>query len=180
MILSLFFLFLMLLLITAAIFYLFCFFLPALKLKYEGISDSLATELQFKDENIHDFVRPDFSKIAKLEDVEDSDLQKRLIYKGEKSCRLFHEIYHSEHKNPKLCIGFGDCLLVCPQEAITIKNNRAEISAHCNGCGKCIDYCPENILKLVDREKNSDEVCEKGFKFWKSCYKLLNGGLKVR
>ncbi|MCR4821576.1 MAG: 4Fe-4S binding protein [Treponema sp.] len=179
MILSLFFLFLMILLITAAIFYLFCFFIPALKIKYEGITDSLATELHFTDDDIYYNVKKDFTKIAAIEDVSDYS-EKRLDYKGEKNCRLFHEIYNSEYKSPKTCIGFGDCAKVCPQQAITIQNNRAHISPMCNGCGRCIDYCPENIISLIPREKKSDKDEEKVFKFWSACYKLIKGGMKVR
>ena len=172
MILSLFFLFLMLVLISLAIFYLFCFFLPALKLKYEGISDSLATELQFSESDVAD-VKADFSKIAALEPTDESDLEKRLVYKGQKNCRLFHEAYSSEYKNPRICIGFGDCTKICPQEAISIRKNRAVVSELCNGCGKCLDVCPSHILSLVPRAKKSDESDEKGFKFWAACYKLF-------
>lgn len=176
MILSLFLLFLMLLIISAAIFYLFCFFLPALRLKYEGISSSLATELHFEDESAEKTLPADFSKIAFVENGA-ADEEKRLVYRGEKNCRLFHEIYTSEYKNPKICMGFGDCVKICPQEAISIKNNVAVVSLLCNGCGKCIEYCPEGIISLVPRPKKSQENNEKGFKFWSACYKIINGGM---
>jgi len=180
MILSLLFLFLMLLIITAAVFYLFCFFLPALKLKYEGISDLLASELNFsRDEIPEPKVKPDFSKVAVVETVPDADFEKRLVYKGDKNCRLFHEIYSSEYKNPKICIGFGDCVNVCPQEAISIKNNQAVVGFLCNGCGKCVDFCPESIISLVPRTKKTEETPSKLFKFWAFCYRLLHGGAKV-
>ena len=172
MILSLFFLFLMLLLISVAIFYLFCFFLPALKLKYEGISDSLATELQFS-ESDDVLEQADFSKVAVLEETDESNLEKRLVYKGQKNCRLFHETYGFEYKNPKVCIGFGDCVKICPQEAIFIRNNHAVISESCNGCGKCVGSCPEHLLSLVPRGKKISESEEKGFKFWSLCYRLF-------
>lgn len=173
MILSLFLLFLMLLLISLAIFYLFCFFLPALKLKYEGISDSLASELHFADEATpHGVAQADFSKIAVIEAAE-SDEKKRLVYKGEKNCRLFHEVYGSEYTNPKVCIGFGDCAKVCPQEAISVRSNRAVVSALCNGCGLCVESCPERIISLVPRAKKGGESAKKGFKFWSACYKLF-------
>ena len=178
MILSLLFLFFMLLLITASLFYLFCFFLPALKLKYEGISDSLASEIQFSDEDTTSFIKTDCNMVAVVEQS-DGDDEKRLIYKGEKNCRLFHDIYRSEYKNPKLCIGFGDCVKVCPQEAISIREKRAVISTLCNGCGKCLDYCPEQLISLVPSAKKSGESNEKGFKFWSACYKLFVGGMKV-
>ncbi len=173
MILSLFFLFLMLLIITAVIFYLFCFFIPALRVKYEGITDSLASELQFSDEDIYDFVKPDFSQKAVVEKIAHNEEQRRMIYKGEKNCRLFHDTYSSEYKNPKICIGFGDCVKVCPQEAISIQDGCAKISDMCNGCGKCVDFCPENIISLVSYEKKSEESLTKGFKFWAACYRLI-------
>ena len=173
MILSLFFIFLMLLIITAAIFYLFCFFLPALKLKYEGLTDSLSSELHFLDEDIYNFVKPDFSKIAVVEGNSDGLEERRLIYKGEKNCRLFYETYTSEYKKTNVCIGFGDCIKVCPQEAIVVRNGRAEISGMCNGCGKCLTACPENIICLKPRENNFEESLTKGFKFWAACYRLI-------
>lgn len=177
MILSMLLLFFMLLVISAAIFYLFCFFLPALKLKYEGISDSLATEMQFSDDSMKKPIPSDFSKIAFVEPISSESESKRLIYRGEKNCRLFHEMYRSEYENPKVCIGFGDCVKVCPQEAISIKNNCAVVNALCNGCGKCLECCPEHIISLVLRPKKSQENAEKGFKFWSACYKIINGGM---
>lgn len=173
MILSFVFLFLMLLLITAVVFYLFCFFIPALKLKYDGISTTLATKIQFYEDDVEPFTG-DRTKIAAIDDSADSDFEKRLLYQGDKNCLLFHNIYNSEYKNPKICIGVGDCVRICPQEAIKIRFNRAEIMGTCNGCGKCIDYCPEHIISLVPRSKKDSESFPKGFKFWAACYKLLS------
>ena len=178
MIFSLLLLFVMLLLISAAIFYLFCFFLPALKMKYDGISSSLATELKFTGE-VREELNKDFSKIASIVEDEHSGLDKRLVYKGDKNCRLFHDIYGSEYSTSRICLGFGDCVLVCPQKAISIRNNKAHVSEFCNACGKCLDYCPVNIISLVPRVKKSEEVGKKGFKFWAACYKLISGGARV-
>ena len=176
MILSYFFLFLMLLIIAAVIFYLFCFFLPALKLKYEGITDSLASEMHFSDNTSDELIKTDCSTVAVINDEseDDSKLKRRLFYKGEKNCRLFHEFYNSEYTNPNICIGFGDCVKVCPQEAIFIRNKKAVVSNLCNGCGKCLDYCPKKIISLVPRTKKSNETRKKYFKFWSACYKLLS------
>mgnify|MGYP002624832299 CR=1 FL=1 len=178
MILSLFLLFLMIFIITAAIFYLFCFFLPALRLKYEGISASLATELHFDEEKQDSNLQSDFSKVAVIEKTSETPPEKRLVYKGEKNCRLFHQIYRSEYKDPTVCIGFGDCVAVCPQEAITIKHNVATVSKMCNGCGKCISSCPENIISLVPSQKKSQENEGKGFKFCLNCYRLFTVGFR--
>ncbi|MBQ4377724.1 MAG: 4Fe-4S dicluster domain-containing protein [Treponema sp.] len=184
MILSMVFLFLMLLLITALLFYLFCFFLPALKLKYDGISAQLASELRFADDTNDNLPDPDYSKVAVVEKSEENiPSEKRLNYLGEKNCWLFHSAYTSEYKNPKICIGFGDCVKVCPQEAIKIINNRAVVGQDCNGCGKCIDYCPEKLISLVDAgtkndAKKSEKDSSKGFKFWGICYKIISVGMR--
>ena len=190
MILSMVFLFLMLLLITALLFYLFCFFLPALKLKYDGISNELATELHFSDDTNKTVPPPDFTRVAFVDSPESGDEnslpEKRLIYIGEKNCWLFHENYTSEYKNPKICIGFGDCVKVCPQEAIKIVGNRAVVSENCDGCGKCLDFCPEKLISLVPVDSNNTinklsknkKDSRKGFKFWSICYKLISVGMR--
>lgn len=163
----------MLVLIAAAIFYLFCFFLPALQIKYEGISTLLASELHFTESKIP-VPDADFSKTAVIVQEDTTELEKRLIYTGDKNCRLFHEIYSSEYSLPKVCIGFGDCISVCPQQAIRTNGKKVEITPLCNGCGKCVDYCPVNIISLVPRAKKSEENSEKGFKFWTAWYKLFS------
>ena len=180
MILSLVFFFLILIFLTALLFYLFAFVLPSLKQKYDSLNTELASELTFSDENEKNFPPPDFSNIAVIENQEKYvNDEKRLSYIGEKNCRLFHRFYSSEYKNPKICIGFGDCVKVCPQEAIKIVQNRAKILGTCNGCGKCIDYCPENLISLVPVEKNKlKKTDENHFKFWRSCYKLLSVGFR--
>lgn len=179
----------MLLVIAALLFYLFCFFLPALKLKYDGIYDSLSSEFQFVEDSMNSSPSPDFSKVAVIDDSYEKvrgEVDKRLSYNGEKNCRLFHEIYSSEYENPKICIGFGDCVKACPQEALHIVEDRKkgqshiEVSSGCNGCGKCLGVCPESLISLVDRKKSSAENPEnnknfikKGFKFWSFCYRLF-------
>ena len=173
MILPFFFLFLMLLVISGALFYLFCFFLPALRLKYDGICDSLATKPVFP-EIPGSHVRPDFSKTAALEETDENDLERLPLSRGHGSCSLFHRIYGSGQREPKVCFGFGDCVGSCPQEAIFVRDNHARISRMCNGCGECVGSCPERIISLVPRAKKSGEIEEKDFKFWSACYRLLS------
>ena len=176
MILSLVLLFLMLLIITLAIFYLFCFFIPALKFRYEGINDSLATELQFADTKDFPLSKPDVSKIAVIasDDADAASAEKRLLYKGEKNCRLFHSIYSSEYVNPNICIGFGDCIEQCPQKAISIQQGKAVVSNLCDGCGDCLSSCPVHLISLAPRtEENNTKPTEKCFKFWYAWYTLL-------
>ncbi len=54
------------------------------------------------------------------------------------------------------CLGFGDCVSVCPFEAIIMGDNGIpEVDKEaCTGCGKCVAACPKKIISLwpVNRE----------------------------
>jgi len=54
------------------------------------------------------------------------------------------------------CLGFGDCVIVCPFDAIIMGENGIPLvdKIACTGCGKCIEACPKNIIELwpVNRE----------------------------
>jgi len=48
---------------------------------------------------------------------------------------------------PTGCIDCGQCVKVCPRDAIVIKNNHARITADlCDACGKCVEVCPRKII----------------------------------
>ena len=53
------------------------------------------------------------------------------------------------------CIGCGTCTTedVCFVQAITLANNRAEISEQCRACGRCVDICPQHAIKLEINDK---------------------------
>jgi electron transport complex protein RnfB len=48
------------------------------------------------------------------------------------------------------CIGFGDCVKVCPFNAMYMNENGLPvvIDGKCTGCGKCVEACPRNIIEL--------------------------------
>jgi Na+-translocating ferredoxin:NAD+ oxidoreductase RNF subunit RnfB len=48
------------------------------------------------------------------------------------------------------CLGFGDCVEVCPFEAIYLNENGLPvvIEEKCTGCGNCLETCPRNIIEL--------------------------------
>ncbi len=47
------------------------------------------------------------------------------------------------------CKGSGKCIEECPEKAITMNGNLAEVNpALCTGCGMCVAVCPENAIDV--------------------------------
>ena len=45
------------------------------------------------------------------------------------------------------CVGCGDCVKVCPAQAISIVGGKAKINADkCVDCGRCAQVCPQKAL----------------------------------
>jgi Fe-S-cluster-containing hydrogenase component 2 len=48
------------------------------------------------------------------------------------------------------CTGCGDCVEVCPAEAIALVEGKARVDEEsCIGCGDCADECPQNAIQPV-------------------------------
>ncbi len=48
------------------------------------------------------------------------------------------------------CLGFGNCMRACPNNAISIGNGVAEINRDlCVGCGACADACPKHVIDIL-------------------------------
>jgi ferredoxin len=48
----------------------------------------------------------------------------------------------------KKCIGCGDCVDVCPVEALSIENEKAVVNDECIDCGACVNTCPNDAISL--------------------------------
>lgn len=46
------------------------------------------------------------------------------------------------------CAGCGICVTVCPVDAITLVDGKAEISDACIACGACVSVCPNEAIEL--------------------------------
>lgn len=57
----------------------------------------------------------------------------------------------------KDCIGCGDCVEICPEDAIPrvfigYKSSLGEIDKNkCNGCGDCVPVCSYNAIILIEK-----------------------------
>ena len=49
----------------------------------------------------------------------------------------------------KKCVGCGDCISHCSQQALSLKKEKAVLSSKkCIGCGECILICPESAIEI--------------------------------
>lgn len=110
----------------------------------------------------------------------------RMEYNGIRSCVLFEHVYGTRTYSDWDCIGFGDCVASCPQEAIVLENGVARVSMNCCGCGSCLGICPKDLIELIPKEQKvvrykndegSSHILEtfskKDFKLWRYCYTMF-------
>ncbi len=52
------------------------------------------------------------------------------------------------------CLGFGSCVAVCPEQAISVFEGVAVVNRNrCVGCGLCAKACPRGLITLVPESK---------------------------
>lgn len=79
--------------------------------------------------------------------------EKKYIYTGPKNCVAANMAYSGDRDCTFACLGYGDCVRVCPRDAICINSEKgiAEIDPRkCIGCGLCAKTCPNGIIHLID------------------------------
>jgi Pyruvate/2-oxoacid:ferredoxin oxidoreductase delta subunit len=53
------------------------------------------------------------------------------------------------------CLGCGDCTQgICFVDAIQLVDDHAQIGFNCRGCGQCVDVCPNEAIELSIQEKD--------------------------
>lgn len=115
-------------------------------------------------------------------------------YQGIQTCQAAHLVMGGGMSCAYGCLGFGDCMEVCPVEAISLKDGLPRIDREkCIGCGRCVEVCPRKVIELIPRHKplvwvacsNPEpgkkvrEVCKKGCIACKVCEKLSGGLFEV-
>lgn len=109
-------------------------------------------------------------------------VERKYDYQGIKSCRVANLSYNGDKFCTWACLGYGDCVKVCPRDAIRIEDGVARIDPRkCIGCGMCARECPNGIIHLIKDTERVVVECsnhEKGAVTRKSCSNGCIGCMK--
>ncbi len=97
----------------------------------------------------------------------------KFLYSGMQSCAAANLLQGGPLECANGCLGFGDCLSICPFGAIEMVNGRPSVNAEiCVGCGKCVNTCPKSLISLIPKDAkvvvNCNNTC-KGAAVVKAC-----------
>ena len=86
-------------------------------------------------------------------------------YVGENSCYACEKLHSGKLACKAGCLGCGDCVKVCPYNAIFISERGvAEVNASkCTGCGRCTKICPNNLIELISTSQKVNVVCNNSY-----------------
>lgn len=184
--------------ILISIFFLFGILFPAMH------SQGIAVDAQiFSQKEMHYIVREDVPpektdmRAVVLCSFDKTIADERLHFLRGQTCSLINQIYGSLNDCQFSCIGLGDCIKMCPQDAIVIENGTAIVTNLCIGCGNCQSACPKKLIKMFHKTELETMLCsadtrwqtscsecrkmkkipnisKKGFKFWQSCYRIIH------
>lgn len=117
--------------------------------------------------------------------------QKRYEYSGTISCAAAQGLFSGPNSCTYGCMGFGDCVAVCPYQAIYLADGIAHIDSKlCKACGLCVAACPKYLIKIIPRHYNAYTVscrnkwpgaqtrknCKVGCIGCSRCYKVCPSG----
>lgn len=86
--------------------------------------------------------------------------QDKMDYQGVQSCKAAKLFYGGRGSCVYGCLGLGDCMNVCPQNAISIVKGIASIdTGECVGCGLCAKECPNHIITIENDNLRTMVTC---------------------
>jgi len=109
-------------------------------------------------------------------------MKNKMEYIGISSCLAVSQLHGGQGSCTFGCIGFGDCVKVCPNDAICVEKGLARIDPRkCSGCAVCIDICPPNVISMHSGPLKVAVMCkntEKGARVKEKCSKGCIGCMK--
>lgn len=114
-------------------------------------------------------------------------------YIGPQTCAACNALYQGRRSCSHGCLGFGDCVRVCPSDAVHIVDGVAVVdSVRCTGCGMCVKECPNAIIQIVparaklfvacrstDKGAYTRKLCKNGCIGCMKCQKICPSGAIV-
>jgi RnfABCDGE-type electron transport complex B subunit len=99
--------------------------------------------------------------------------RKKMEYKGIQSCQAAKPVFSGENACAFGCLGYGDCQIACPSNAICINDGLARVITDlCTGCGLCVKACPNKLISVQGVKTHILVICnniEKGSTTRKKC-----------
>jgi Na+-translocating ferredoxin:NAD+ oxidoreductase subunit B len=84
---------------------------------------------------------------------------KRYEYRGSLGCTAAHSLFSGPNSCTYGCMGYGDCVEVCPYGAIDIVDGIAVINDFkCKACELCVAVCPKKLIFMVPKHNNNFKV----------------------
>ena len=127
--------------------------------------------------------------------AKNKDRTRKAVYKGIETCRSANIIFGSGMYCEYGCMGFGDCVVVCPFDAIKMVDGLPIIDPDkCTACGKCVEACPRDIIELMPYDVDNlvitacksrdggvfvEKICSVGCTACKICERLSGGVFAV-
>lgn len=88
------------------------------------------------------------------------DVTKKFDYSGMQTCAAASLIYQGENSCNYSCLGYGDCVVVCPHDAIMMKDGAPIIDPMlCTECGLCAKACPRELIQYAIGEYGYYVAC---------------------
>ncbi len=100
-------------------------------------------------------------------------------YEGIKTCSAASMLFGGPNACRFGCLGFGDCAVACPNDAICMEDGIARVdTSRCLGCGICVRACPKHIIEMLPQEAVTAVMCknkQKGADARKACQNACIG-----
>ena len=79
---------------------------------------------------------------------------RKFTFDGVQSCTAAKRFYGGTGVCAYGCLGLGDCVSVCENDVISIKNGIATFCTEkCVSCNKCAKVCPNGLIELRPEKK---------------------------
>ena len=144
-----------------------------------GYARLLSGDADYISKNPCSLILGDTEKLQQLEDVlginiDSSDIARKAIvrcngyseliydYSGVITCKGAAQLLRGYKKCAYACLGLGDCVAVCPHNAVSINSEKgvAVIDRNrCIGCGLCAAECPQNMIDLIQPQTKVVLLC---------------------